>query len=117
MLLNDHSIKKRVMYLYDRVLRKFKQNIGVWKEYMQYLVATQSFQKLNRVLAKAVQIHPQVLDFWLIGVYTELDMRGNLFSSRKLMLQAIRSNPESPSFYLEYFKYEVRFFEKIKTRI
>lgn len=40
MLLNDHSIKKRVMYLYDRVLRKFKQNIGVWKEYMQYLVAT-----------------------------------------------------------------------------
>ncbi len=32
-------------------------------------------------------------------------------------MQAIRNNPESPSFYLEYFKYEVKFYEKIKTRI
>lgn len=54
MLLMDHSIKKRVMYLYDRAIRKFKENIAVWKEYMEYLVLNKSFQKLNRVLAKAV---------------------------------------------------------------
>jgi hypothetical protein len=53
---------------------------------MEYLVLNKSFQKLNRVIARAVQLQPNVLDFWLIGVYTELDMRGNLFSSRKLML-------------------------------
>lgn len=54
MLLMDHSIKKRVMYLYDRALRKFKENIALWKEYMEYLILNKSFQKLNRVLAKAV---------------------------------------------------------------
>jgi len=37
-LLLDHSIKKRVMYLYDRALRKYKLNIALWKEYMEYLV-------------------------------------------------------------------------------
>jgi hypothetical protein len=58
-----------------------------------------------------------VLDFWLIGVYTELDIKGNLFSGRKLMLQAIRNNPQNSSFYIEYFRFEVRFFEKVKQRI
>ena len=51
---NDHSIMKRIMYLYDRSTRKFKQNISLWKEYLQYLVLTKSYQKLNRVLSTAV---------------------------------------------------------------
>ena len=64
-----------------------------------------------------MQTHPTVLDFWLIGVYTELDLKGNLFSGRKLMLQAIRNNSDNPSFYVEYFRFELRFFEKVKQRI
>ena len=42
-LLMDNSIKKRVMYLYDRALRKYKLNIALWKEYMEYLVMNLSF--------------------------------------------------------------------------
>ena len=113
----DHSVKKRVMHLYDRATRKFKDNIALWKEYLQYLVKNKSFQKLNRVIAKAVQMHPIVLDFWLIGAYTELDLKGNLFSGRKLMLQAIRNNPKNAQFYVEYFKFEIKVYEKVKLRI
>jgi U3 small nucleolar RNA-associated protein 6 len=113
----EHSVSRRIMHLYDRATRKFRQNIPLWKEYMEYLVKKKSFQKLNRVLSKCVQTHPTVLDFWLIGVYTELDIKGNLFSGRKLMLQAIRNNSENPNFYIEYFRFEVRFFEKVKQRI
>lgn len=34
----DHSVKKRIMHLYDRALRKYKENTSLWKEYMEYLV-------------------------------------------------------------------------------
>ena len=54
MVLMDHSIKRRILYLYDRAIRKFKENIGLHKEYMEYLVQGRSYQKLNRVLARAV---------------------------------------------------------------
>jgi hypothetical protein len=69
------------------------------------------------VLSKCLQTHPTVLDFWLIGVYTELDIKGNLFSGRKLMLQGIRNNQSNPRFYVEYFRFEVAFFDKVQERI
>ena len=51
---HDNSIKRRVMHLYDRACRKYKQNKILWKEYLEYLVRTKSFQKLNRVVSQAV---------------------------------------------------------------
>lgn len=33
-VLMDHSIKRRIMYLYDRAIRKFKDNLALHKEYM-----------------------------------------------------------------------------------
>ena len=50
----DHSVKKRIMHLYDRATRKFKFNIALWKEYLEYLVNIKSYQKLNRLLSRAV---------------------------------------------------------------
>jgi hypothetical protein len=74
------------MYLYERACRKYRQNKLLWKEYLYYLVVTDSMQKFNRAVSSCVQIHPDCLDFWLIAAYTELDVKGNLFSSRNLML-------------------------------
>ena len=102
--------------MYDRACRKFKQNALLWKEYLHFLCKTKSLHKLNRVLSTVVQLHPTVVDFWLISVYTELDMKGNMFTSRNLMLQAIRNNPDSALFYVEYFRFEVCFLSKIKRR-
>lgn len=104
------------MYLYERACRKFRHNKIMWKEYLEYLVKTKSMQKLNKVVSNAVLIHPDVLDFWLIGVYSELDMKGNLFSSRNLMLQALRVNENSSKFYTAYLRFEVRFLEKLMQR-
>jgi len=41
--LADHAVKKRLMHLYDRATRKFKLNISLWKEYLEYLVHHRSF--------------------------------------------------------------------------
>lgn len=113
----DHCVKRRIMHLYDRATRKYKQNLALWKEYLDYLLKNKSYQKLNRVLSRALQLHPTCLDFWLIGAYTELDVKGNLFNGRKLILQSIRANPNNAAFYVEYFRFEIKFFEKVKMRL
>lgn len=61
-------------------------------------------------------MHPDTLDFWQIGAYAELDLKGNLFSSRNLMLQALRANENSPPFQLAYLSFEVKFLNKLMQR-
>lgn len=61
-------------------------------------------------------MHPTVVDFWLIGAYVELDLKGNLFQSRKIMLQGIRNNEMNPMFYVEYFRFETCLLQKIIER-
>ena len=104
------------MHLYDRACRKFKQNKMLWKEYLEFLVRTKSFNKLNRTVANALLVHPDTLDFWQIGAYTELDLKGNLFSSRNLMLQALRANENSSKFQVAYLDFEVKFLNKLMHR-
>ena len=67
-------------------------------------------------MARTLHVHPNVLDFWLIAVYCEFDMRGNMQGSRKILLQGIRKNPGMSEFYYEYIKYELRVLEKLHTR-
>ena len=57
--------------------------------------------------------HPDTLDFWLIGAYAELDLKGNLFSSRNLMMQALRANQDSAEFHTAYLAFEVKFLNKL----
>ena len=61
-------------------------------------------------------MHPTVVDFWIVGAYVELDLKGNLFASRKLMLQGIRNNEKNPMFYVEYFRFETALLAKIIER-
>lgn len=113
---HENGIKRRIMHLYDRACRKFKQNKAIWREYLEFLVKVKAFQKLNRVVSSAVLLHPDTLEFWLVGAYTELDLKGNLFSSRNLMLQSLKANEKNADFYVAYLKFEVRFLEKLMHR-
>jgi hypothetical protein len=51
-----------------------------------------------------------------VGVYAELDMKGNLFSSRNLMLQSIRANETKGHFYVAYLEFELAFLSKLMMR-
>ena len=112
----DNGVKRRILNLYDRACRKFKQNKALWKEYLEFLAKARCLQKLNQVAANAVLVHPDALDFWLVGVYAELDLKGNLFSARNLMLQALRLNDQKPAFALAYLRFEVKFLDKLMLR-
>lgn len=59
---------------------------------------------------------PGEVEFWLIGAYADLELKGNMFSSRQLILQGLRMNDTDPRFHLEYLKFEVRYFEKVMQR-
>jgi U3 small nucleolar RNA-associated protein 6 len=70
----DFSIRRRVMHVYDRLLRKFKGDVYLWKDYLHYLLTSNSLNKFDSVITNCLHLFPNVLEFWLISVYTELDL-------------------------------------------
>lgn len=88
----------------------------MWKEYLHFLFQCRATQKLNRTIAQALQLHPTTIDFWLIAAYNELELKGNLFSGRKILLQALRHNRDSTFLYVEYLRFEVALLQKVKER-
>ena len=71
---------------------------------------------LNKVVAECLQLMPEEVQFWQIGAYSELEVKGNMFSGRQLMLQGLRQNEDFPKFNLAYLKFELVTFEKIMKR-
>jgi hypothetical protein len=86
----ENAIHRRVLNLYSRVSRKFRGNKLVRLEYLHYLLQTKSIQMLNKVVAECLQLMPEEVQFWQIGAYAELEVKGNMFSGRQLMLQGLR---------------------------
>ena len=112
----DFSIKRRIIGLYERMTRRFRNDISLIKEYVKYLLSTRSLNKFNSVISRILHIYPNILDFWLIAVYCEFDLRGSMQAARKIMQQGIRRNSDNPDFYFEYMKFELRVLQKIHKR-
>eukprot|EP00345_Euplotes_harpa_P014206 CAMPEP_0168347674 /NCGR_PEP_ID=MMETSP0213-20121227/19173_1 /TAXON_ID=151035 /ORGANISM="Euplotes harpa, Strain FSP1.4" /LENGTH=266 /DNA_ID=CAMNT_0008356893 /DNA_START=227 /DNA_END=1027 /DNA_ORIENTATION=- len=110
----DFSIHRRILGLYERMTRRYRQDACLVKEFLHYLLSTRSLGKFNRVMARSLHIHPNVIDFWLIAVYCEFDMRGSMQASRNILLQGIRRNPDVPEFYFEYLKFELKLYTRKK---
>ncbi len=54
----DFFILKRIMHIFDRLLRKVPNNLELWKLYIDYLIKQNCNRKVGLVLARALRIHP-----------------------------------------------------------
>jgi hypothetical protein len=72
---------------------------------------------LSRALGSAVLLFPLVDDLWILAGDWEFCNDCNIVAARSLMLRGIRSNPNSRKLWLEYFRLELMYLDKIKTRI
>ena len=65
---------------------------------------------------KAIQLHPAVPGLWIYAAVWEAEHNSNVTAARALMQQGLRACPKSETLWLEYFRMELIFAEKIKAR-
>lgn len=54
--------------------------------------------------------------FWILAASWEFESNGNVSTSRKLFQQGLRLNTKNAKLWLEYFKMEMLYFEKVRLR-
>ncbi|KAJ8331623.1 U3 snoRNP protein [Batrachochytrium dendrobatidis] len=114
--LSDYSIVCRIHQLHQKALGRFSGDIRLWLQYFEWCKRVGSSKALGKSFAKAIQLHPTKPIFWILAATWEFEENSDIASARVLMQRALRINPTNQKLWIEYFKLELLWVEKIKER-
>ncbi|XP_006460937.1 hypothetical protein AGABI2DRAFT_185273 [Agaricus bisporus var. bisporus H97] len=112
---SDYSLVRRQFNIFERALKRFKNDVGLWVQYIQLAKREGARTLVGRITARALQLHPNKAALYIIAASHELD---NLSPSaaRTLLQRGIRMNPESIDMWREYVRMELGFIENLRRR-
>ncbi|KAG5646802.1 hypothetical protein DXG03_002179 [Asterophora parasitica] len=118
--LSDYALVRRQFHIFERALKKFKSDVGLWIQYIQ--VAQQEGARAlvgritaRRVRSEALQLHPNRPALYILAASHELSHQSPS-SARTLLQRGIRLNEESVELWREYVKMELGFIESLRRR-
>eukprot|EP00401_Gymnodinium_catenatum_P009450 CAMPEP_0117550138 /NCGR_PEP_ID=MMETSP0784-20121206/48526_1 /TAXON_ID=39447 /ORGANISM="" /LENGTH=297 /DNA_ID=CAMNT_0005347147 /DNA_START=11 /DNA_END=901 /DNA_ORIENTATION=+ len=105
--ISDAAGIKRMHFIFDRALKKFKGDMGMWYQYIDFCLRSGSTKMLSRVLLKCVKLHPREVEVWLLAADRFLKC-GQIKAARTLLLRALRFLPGASRLWSEFFRLEVK---------
>lgn len=112
----DHSIVRRTHKLYERMLRKFKGDLSLWNDWIQFCAVTKSSRQMSSVLTRVMQLFPNSAAVWTYAAAWELEQNNNATTARSLMQTGIRMCKDNASLWVEYFRMELLYAARLGAR-
>jgi U3 small nucleolar RNA-associated protein 6 len=113
---SDPTIVKRIHYLYQRALAKFKFNESLWVKYFEFAKQANSTRLLGKIFAQAIRLHPKKPIFWIMAAAWEFEENANINGARVLLQRGLRLNSDELALWKEYFRLEVMYLKKLSMR-
>eukprot|EP00501_MAST-03F_sp_TOSAG23-6_P001361 GSMAST32.ASY1.ANO1.1413.1 assembled CDS len=114
--ISDHAGRRRIHHIFERALRRYKEDVRMWLQYAAFCQRTKSRKVLSKLFPKALQIHPRCTGLWIQAAAWEYSDNGNVSGARALLQRGLRINEESEQLWLEYFRLELLYVHKMATR-
>lgn len=48
-MISDYSIRNRIFYIFERLVRKYKGDLNVWLKYVEYCEASGNSERLDMI--------------------------------------------------------------------
>ncbi|KAJ7039218.1 U3 small nucleolar RNA-associated protein 6-domain-containing protein [Mycena alexandri] len=113
--ISDYALVRRQFHIFERALKKFKADVGLWVQYIDVAKREGAHTLVGRVVARAIQLHPDTPALYILAAAHELD-HGSPSAARTLLQRGIRINPESIEMWREYVRMELAFMESLRRR-
>ena len=81
----DHGMIKRIHSIFQKALHRFKGDIRLWVQYIEFAAATGASSSLSRTYAKALQYHPRNVGLWIHAANWEFGANANVVAARALL--------------------------------
>ncbi|CAE7884784.1 utp6, partial [Symbiodinium microadriaticum] len=85
---------RRIHNILHRGSHRFKGDLQLWYQHVDFCLRSGSTAMLTRVLMRAVKYHPKEVHLWLLAADRELQ-QGHVEAARKLLLRGLRCVPTS----------------------
>jgi U3 small nucleolar RNA-associated protein 6 len=112
----DYGIQDRVHSLFKRAVKRFKADVRLWLQYIDFCWKSRHHVTLGKILARAIALHPNKPGLWVMAGKFQFEDQNDPSSGRSTMQQGLRSNPSSTHLWLEYFRMELMHVDKMKKR-
>ncbi|KAF7315267.1 Kinase-like protein [Mycena indigotica] len=113
--ISDYSLVRRQFQIFERALKRFKSDVDLWLEYINVAQREGASTLVGRVVARAIQLHPDNELFYVVGAAHELE-HGSPSAARNLLQRGIRINGQSVKLWTEYVRMELIFMENLRKR-
>eukprot|EP00927_Polykrikos_kofoidii_P085530 TRINITY_DN9331_c0_g2_i1.p1 TRINITY_DN9331_c0_g2~~TRINITY_DN9331_c0_g2_i1.p1 ORF type:complete len:613 (-),score=117.32 TRINITY_DN9331_c0_g2_i1:165-2003(-) len=104
---SDGSGLRRMLVIFNRAVLKFKGNMRMWYQYIDFCLRSGSTNALSKVLLKCAKLHPKEVNVWLLAADRSLKC-GQVKAARTLMLRGLRFSPRNAKLWGELFRLEVQ---------
>lgn len=113
--ISDYSLLRRQFQIFERALRKFKDDVSLWIQYIQAAEKAHARSLVSRVCGRALQMHPNCPSLYVIAASHELKQQS--YSAARVLLQrGIRMNSENVELWTECIKMELAFARLLRRR-
>ncbi|KAI6106108.1 hypothetical protein EDD16DRAFT_1631406 [Pisolithus croceorrhizus] len=103
--ISDYALVRRQFHIFERALRRFKADVGLWIQYIQVAKRAGARGLVGRITARALQLHPNVPSLYVPS------------AARALLQRGLRLNAHSIDLWREYVRMELHFIEGMRRRI
>lgn len=114
--LADHCIVRRIHFIYERMLRKFRGDLSLWSRWLAFCQKTKSTRQTSKVLTRALQLHPLSPALWTYAASWEFETNGNAVAARALMQRGLRMCKDATALWHEYFRMELLYAARLVAR-
>eukprot|EP00928_Gymnodinium_smaydae_P027862 TRINITY_DN21407_c0_g3_i1.p1 TRINITY_DN21407_c0_g3~~TRINITY_DN21407_c0_g3_i1.p1 ORF type:complete len:630 (-),score=141.39 TRINITY_DN21407_c0_g3_i1:153-2042(-) len=104
---SDFAGMKLMHSVFFRATRRFKGDMRLWCQYIDFCLRSGSTKILSRVLLRCLKLHPREVDMWILAADRSLKS-GEVKAARALLLRALRFSKHSAKLWGEFLRLEVQ---------
>ena len=90
-----HAFIRKVHVLYQRVLRKYPGNVGLWLDFATFCFSHGNARLLSEVTSQGLRLNPSCAGLWCFAANWEYKHKGDISAARRLLLRGLRNCAQS----------------------
>ncbi|KAJ5582274.1 RNA-processing protein HAT helix [Penicillium sp. DV-2018c] len=99
-----------------RATRKFRGDINLWVQYIDYARKQKAHKKLSMIFTDALRLHPTSAELWVFAAKHALDDHGDMTQARSYMQRGLRFCKSARTIWVQYAKLELIYIAKLVAR-